>query len=114
FLSSTWRRGCAAAARSCRSEQRWANAEPQIQSTRKPRFLHRSGVFLFMGSFDNVRKGSRRPRYNPSITALALQPLPYKESAMKAFQNKVALVTGGTTGIGRETAVAFGREGARR
>ena len=31
---------------------------------------------------------------------------------MKMFQNKVAFVTGGTTGIGRATAVAFGREGA--
>ncbi len=32
---------------------------------------------------------------------------------MKMFENKVAFVTGGTTGIGRATAVAFGREGAR-
>jgi len=30
----------------------------------------------------------------------------------KTFQNKIVLITGGTTGIGRTTAVAFGREGA--
>jgi NAD(P)-dependent dehydrogenase (short-subunit alcohol dehydrogenase family) len=31
----------------------------------------------------------------------------------KSFENKVVLVTGGTSGIGRATAVAFGREGAK-
>ena len=32
---------------------------------------------------------------------------------MKKFENKVVLVTGGTSGIGCETALAFAREGAR-
>jgi NAD(P)-dependent dehydrogenase (short-subunit alcohol dehydrogenase family) len=31
---------------------------------------------------------------------------------MKSFQDKVVLITGGTSGIGRATAVAFAREGA--
>lgn len=32
---------------------------------------------------------------------------------MKSFENKVVIVTGGTSGIGRETAIAFAREGAK-
>jgi len=37
----------------------------------------------------------------------------FSEETMKKFENKVTLVTGGTSGIGRATAFAFAREGAR-
>jgi NAD(P)-dependent dehydrogenase (short-subunit alcohol dehydrogenase family) len=51
-----------------------------------------------------------------SIQARALidpNPEPEKEMTMSECEGKIALVTGGTSGIGRETAVLFAKKGAR-
>src|SRR6267154_3165399 len=39
-------------------------------------------------------------------------PRPKGETIMSEFQGKVAIVTGGTSGIGRAAALAYAREGA--
>ncbi len=42
--------------------------------------------------------------HNPIRTTLRMEPI---------FQNKVAIVTGGNFGIGRATAIAFSKRGAK-
>jgi hypothetical protein len=37
----------------------------------------------------------------------------YEDSRMKGIKNKVAFITGGNSGIGKTTAFAFVREGAK-
>jgi NAD(P)-dependent dehydrogenase (short-subunit alcohol dehydrogenase family) len=47
------------------------------------------------------------------VGAHEVPPAPRNVSAQRRFANKVVMITGGTSGIGRSAALAFAREGAR-
>jgi NAD(P)-dependent dehydrogenase (short-subunit alcohol dehydrogenase family) len=47
------------------------------------------------------------------VGAHEVPPAPRNVSAQRRFSNKVVMITGGTSGIGRSAALAFAREGAR-
>src|SRR5438128_11885269 len=66
-----------------------------------------------MGHWFEVR-GSEFGAQNPILLEPRTPNLePTKEGRMPGFDGKVAVVTGGSSGIGRASALAFARQGAR-
>src|SRR5579864_9440288 len=62
-----------------------------------------------------ISLGSTNKRYEPSThlrPAAIIRPARRKEPIMKELDNKVAIVTGASKGIGAGIAKAFGAEGA--
>src|SRR5437899_835594 len=84
------------------------------RTTVRRQVIRRSGTPRSGPSAPSIRSGPRPARPPFSATAgHALSPRPpLEEDTVKGLQDKVALVTGGSSGIGQAIAIRLGEEGA--
>jgi NAD(P)-dependent dehydrogenase (short-subunit alcohol dehydrogenase family) len=68
---------------------------------------------LLVGSAGVTAAGIAGLAAGIAVGAHEVPPAPPRVSARKRFANKVVMITGATSGIGRAAAIAFAREGAR-